>query len=98
MSDDLRFAHLFWLVNLRMMLSFQVLKKLWKEWKNINEIQEKAYQFVKNIVWKHKNFNRFYSSKQSFNSLFIEIFIGFTMLVLPMSSWQKALGQHNKSK
>ena len=56
MSDDLRFALVTRLVNLRDDSLVQVLKKLEKSEKEIIEIQEKAYQFVKKY-WheKHKN-------------------------------------------
>ena len=56
MSEDLRFALVTRLVNLRDDSLVQVLKKLEKSEKEIIEIQEKAYQFVKKY-WheKHKN-------------------------------------------
>ena len=53
MSEDLRFALVTRLVNLRDDSLVQVLKKLEKSEKEIIEIQEKAYQFVKKY-W-HEN-------------------------------------------
>ena len=53
MSDDLRFALVTRLVNLRDDSLVQVLKKLEKSEKEIIEIQEKAYQFVKKY-WHEK--------------------------------------------
>ena len=50
-NDDLRFALVTRLVNLRDDSLVQVLKN-WKSEKEIIEIQEKAYQFVKNIGMK----------------------------------------------
>nr|WP_252970770.1 hypothetical protein [Aliarcobacter cryaerophilus] len=52
-SDDLRFALVTRLVNLRDDSLVQVLKKLEKNEKEIIEIQEKAYHFVKNIGMKN---------------------------------------------
>ena len=96
-SDDLRFALVTRLVNLRDDSLVQVLKKLEKNEKEIIEIQEKAYQFVKNIGMKNIKLNRFYSSKQSFNSFYREIFIEFTMLVLLCHLLAKLLDStHNK--
>ncbi len=53
-SDDLRFALVTRLVNLRDDSLVQVLKKLEKSEKEIIEIQEKAYQFVKKY-WHEKH-------------------------------------------
>ena len=54
MKDDLRFALVTRLVNLRDDSLVQVLKKLEKTEKEIIELQEKAYQFVKEY-WHEKH-------------------------------------------
>ncbi|MCT7446008.1 invasion protein CiaB [Aliarcobacter skirrowii] len=94
-SDDLRFALVTRLVNLRDDSLVQVLKKLEKSEKEIIEIQEKAYQFVKKY-WheKHKNLIDFIVQKNLLTPFYREIFIGVYNVGLAMSSWQSSWTAH----
>mgnify|MGYP003508827973 CR=1 FL=1 len=95
MSEDLRFALVTRLVNLRDDSLVQVLKKLEKSEKEIIEIQEKAYQFVKKY-WheKHKNLIDFIIQKNLLTPFYREIFIGVYNVGLAMSSWQSSWTAH----
>ena len=94
-SDDLRFALVTRLVNLRDDSLVQVLKKLEKSEKEIIEIQEKAYQFVKKY-WheKHKNLIDFIVQNNLLTPFYREIFIGVYNIGLAMSSWQSSWTKH----
>ncbi|WP_066221910.1 invasion protein CiaB [Aliarcobacter cryaerophilus] len=95
MSDDLRFALVTRLVNLRDDSLVQVLKKLEKNEKDIIEIQEKAYQFVKKY-WheKHKDLIDFIVQNNLLTPFYREIFIGVYNVGLAMSSWQSSWTAH----
>lgn len=95
MSEDLRFALVTRLVNLRDDSLVQVLKKLEKSEKEIIEIQEKAYQFVKKY-WheKHKNLIDFIVQNKLLTPFYREIFIGVYNVGLAMSSWQSSWTAH----
>ena len=95
MSDDLRFALVTRLVNLRDDSLVQVLKKLEKSEKEIIDIQEKAYQFVKKY-WheKHKNLIDFIVQNNLLTPFYREIFIGVYNVGLAMSSWQSSWTAH----
>ncbi|AXX84422.1 invasion protein CiaB [Aliarcobacter skirrowii] len=95
MSDDLRFALVTRLVNLRDDSLVQVLKKLEKSEEEIIKIQEKAYQFVKKY-WheKHKNLIDFIVQNKLLTPFYREIFIGVYNVGLAMSSWQSSWTAH----
>ncbi|WP_066354727.1 invasion protein CiaB [Aliarcobacter skirrowii] len=95
MSEDLRFALVTRLVNLRDDSLVQVLKKLEKSEEEIIEIQEKAYQFVKKY-WheKHKNLIDFIVQNKLLTPFYREIFIGVYNVGLAMSSWQSSWTAH----
>ncbi|MDX4068716.1 invasion protein CiaB [Aliarcobacter skirrowii] len=95
MSEDLRFALVTRLVNLRDDSLVQVLKKLEKSEKEIIDIQEKAYQFVKKY-WheKHKNLIDFIVQNKLLTPFYKEIFIGVYNVGLAMSSWQSSWTAH----
>lgn len=95
MSEDLRFALVTRLVNLRDDSLVQVLKKLEKSEKEIIKIQEKAYQFVKKY-WheKHKNLIDFIVQNNLLTPFYKEIFIGVYNVGLAMSSWQSSWTAH----
>ncbi|RXJ80441.1 CiaB protein [Aliarcobacter skirrowii] len=95
MSDDLRFALVTRLVNLRDDSLVQVLKKLEKSEEEIIEIQEKAYQFVKKY-WheKHKNLIDFIVQNNLLTPFYREIFIVVYNIGLAMSSWQSSWTAH----
>ncbi|MFA7021888.1 invasion protein CiaB [Aliarcobacter sp.] len=95
MSEDLRFALVTRLVNLRDDSLVQVLKKLEKSEEEIIEIQEKAYQFVKKY-WheKHKNLIDFIVQNNLLTPFYKEIFIGVYNVGLAMSSWQSSWTAH----
>ncbi|MDX4060886.1 invasion protein CiaB [Aliarcobacter skirrowii] len=95
MSDDLRFALVTRLVNLRDDSLVQVLKKLEKSEEEIIEIQEKAYQFVKKY-WheKHKNLIDFIVQNNLLTPFYREIFIGVYNIGLQMSVWQSSWTAH----
>ena len=95
MSDDLRFALVTRLVNLRDDSLVQVLKKLEKNEKEIIELQEKAFLFVKDF-WheKHKNLIDFIVQNNFLTPFYKEIFIGVYNVGLAMSSWQSSWTAH----
>ncbi|RXJ96674.1 CiaB protein [Arcobacter sp. AHV-9/2010] len=95
MSSDLRFALLTRLVNLRDDSLVQVLKKLEKSEKEIIDIQEKAYQFVKKY-WheKHKNLIDFIVQNNLLTPFYKEVFIGVYNVGIAMSSWQSSWTAH----
>ncbi|MDX4039972.1 invasion protein CiaB [Aliarcobacter skirrowii] len=95
MSDDLRFALVTRLVNLRDDSLVQVLKKLEKSEEEIIDIQEKAYQFVKKY-WheKHKNLIDFIVQNNLLTPFYREIFIGVYNIGLQMSAWQSSWTAH----
>ncbi|AYJ80686.1 CiaB protein [Aliarcobacter cryaerophilus ATCC 43158] len=95
MSEDLRFALVTRLVNLRDDSLVQVLKKLEKSEKEIVTLQEKAYQFVKQY-WhkKHKNLIDFIIQNNLLTPFYREIFIGVYNVGLAMSSWQSSWTEH----
>ena len=95
MKDDLRFALVTRLVNLRDDSLVQVLKKLEKTEKEIIELQEKAYQFVKEY-WheKHTKLIDFITQNNLLTPFYREIFIGVYNVGLQMSSWQTSWTAH----
>ncbi|MDX4060558.1 invasion protein CiaB [Aliarcobacter skirrowii] len=95
MSDDLRFALVTRLVNLRDDSLVQVLKKLEKSEEEIIEIQEKAYQFVKKY-WheKHEKLIDFIVQNNLLTPFYKEIFIGVYNIGLQMSAWQSSWTAH----
>lgn len=95
MKDDLRFALVTRLVNLRNDSLVQVLKKLEKSEKEIIEIQEKAYNFVKDY-WHdiHSKLLDFITTNNLLSPFYQEIFIGVYNVGLQMSSWQTSWTAH----
>ena len=95
MKDDLRFALVTRLVNLRDDSLVQVLKKLEKSEKEIIEIQEKAYNFVKDY-WHdiHSKLLDFITINNLLSPFYQEIFIGVYNVGLQMSSWQTSWTAH----
>ena len=95
MKDDLRFALVTRLVNLRDDSLVQVLKKLEKSEKEIIEIQEKAYNFVKDY-WHdiHAKLLDFITTNNLLSPFYQEIFIGVYNVGLQMSSWQTSWTAH----
>ncbi|MCG3660251.1 invasion protein CiaB [Aliarcobacter butzleri] len=95
MKDDLRFALVTRLVNLRDDSLVQVLKKLEKNEKEIIELQEKAYQFVKEY-WHdiHTKFIDFIIENNLLTPFYREVFIGVYNVGLQMSSWQTSWTAH----
>ena len=95
MKDDLRFALVTRLVNLRNDSLVQVLKKLEKSEKEIIEIQEKAYNFVKDY-WHdiHSKLLDFITTNNLLSPFYQEIFIGVYNVGLQMSAWQTSWTAH----
>ena len=95
MNDDLRFALVTRLVNLRDDSLVQVLKKLEKTELEIIELQEKAYQFVKKY-WhdKHTKLIDFITQNSLLTPFYQEVFIGVYNVGLQMSSWQTSWTAH----
>ncbi|MDK2063370.1 invasion protein CiaB [Aliarcobacter butzleri] len=95
MNSDLRFALVTRLVNLRNDSLVQVLKKLEKNEKEIIELQEKAYQFVKEY-WHdiHTKFIDFIVENKLLTPFYREVFIGVYNVGLQMSSWQTSWTAH----
>ena len=95
MSSDLRFALVTRLVSLRDDSLVQVLKKLEKNEKEIIQLQEKAYSFVKEY-WheKHTKFIDFIVQNNLLTPFYREIFIGVYNVGLQMSSWQTSWTTH----
>lgn len=94
-SDDLRFALVTRVVNLRDDGLVQVLKKLEKNEKEIIELQERAFLFVKDF-WhkKHKELIDFISQNNLLTPFYQEVFIGVYNVGLAMSSWQSSWTKH----
>ncbi len=95
MNDDLRFALVTRLVNLRDDSLVQVLKKSGKNEDKIIELQEKAYCFVKDF-WheKHKNTIDYIKHNNLLTPFYQEIFQGVYNVGLKMSSWQSSWTAH----
>ncbi|WP_026804666.1 invasion protein CiaB [Aliarcobacter lanthieri] len=95
MKDDLRFALVTRLVNLRDDSLVQVLKKLEKNEIEIIDLQEKAYQFVKDY-WHnvHTKFIDFIVQNSLLTPFYREVFIGVYNVGLQMSSWQTSWTAH----
>ncbi|MCT7552088.1 invasion protein CiaB [Aliarcobacter butzleri] len=95
MNSDLRFALVTRLVNLRDDSLVQVLKKLEKNEKEIIELQEKAYQFVKEY-WHniHTKFINFIVENKLLTPFYREVFIGVYNVGLQMSAWQTSWTAH----
>ena len=95
MNSDLRFALVTRLVNLRDDSLVQVLKKLEKNEKEIIELQEKAYQFVKEYWHEiHTKFIDFIVENKLLTPFYREVFIGVYNVGLQMSSWQTSWTAH----
>ncbi|OCL96621.1 invasion protein CiaB [Arcobacter porcinus] len=94
-SNELRFALVTRLVNLRDDSLVQVLKKLEKNEKEIISFQEKAFLFVKDF-WhkKHKELLDFIEENNLLTQFYKEIFIGVYNVGLAMSSWQSSWTKH----
>ncbi|NQY21600.1 MAG: invasion protein CiaB [Campylobacteraceae bacterium] len=95
MSDDLRFSLVTRLVSLRDDSLVQVLKKLNLSEKEIIELQEKAYLFVKEF-WhkKHKTLIDYINHNELLNPFYRAIFEGVYNVGLKMSSWQSSWTSH----
>lgn len=95
MKDDLRFALVTRLVNLRDDSLVQVLKKLEKTELEIIELQEKAYDFVKEY-WheKHTKLIDLIVQNNLLTPFYQEIFIGVYNVGLQMTAWQTSWTAH----
>lgn len=95
MSEDLRFALLTRLVNLRDDSLSQVLKKLNKNENEIIQLKEKAYIFVKEY-WhkKHKNTVDYIQHNNLLSPFYAAIFQGVYNVGLKMSDWQSSWTAH----
>ena len=95
MSDDLRFALVTRLVNLRDDSLVQVLKKIGKNEKEVIDLQEKAYLFVKEF-WhkKHKKTLDFIKSNTLLTPFYQAIFQSVYNVGIKMSSWQSSWTAH----
>ncbi len=95
MSEDLRFALVTRLVNLRDDSLSQVLKKLPKDDEEIILLKEKAYLFVKEY-WhkKHKNTVDYIVNNNLLSPFYAAIFQGVYNVGLKMSSWQSSWTAH----
>ncbi|WP_375723347.1 invasion protein CiaB [Arcobacter sp. KX21116] len=95
MSDDLRYALVTRLVNLRDDSLVQVLKKLGLDEKEVIELQEKAYLFVKEF-WhnKHKKTIDFIKDNNLLTPFYQAIFQGVYDVGIKMSSWQSSWTAH----
>jgi len=95
MSDDLRFALVTRLVNLRDDSLVQVLKKENKNELEIIQIQEDAYCFVRDF-WheKHKNTVDYIRNNDLLSPFYQAIFEGVYKVGLKMSSWQSSWTAH----
>ncbi|MEA3384221.1 MAG: invasion protein CiaB [Campylobacterota bacterium] len=91
MNDDLRVALVTRVVSLRDDSMVQVLKKLSKTDEQIIEIQELAYQFVKNY-WLdiHHDTLEFITSNNLLTPFYQEVFKGVYGVGLAMSEWQSS--------
>jgi hypothetical protein len=95
MKDDLRLALVTRLVNLRDDSLVQVLKKLDKNEKEIIELQEKAYQFIKDY-WqeKHKNLIDYIYDNNLLTPFYQSVFSGVYSVGLAMTKWQTSWTAH----
>ncbi|MGB1227568.1 MAG: invasion protein CiaB, partial [Poseidonibacter sp.] len=95
MSEDLRFALVTRLVNLRDDSLVQVLKKANKNEEEIIELQEDAYCFVRDF-WheKHKNTVDYIEHNKLLTPFYRAIFKGVYEVGLKMSSWQSLWTAH----
>ncbi|MFA9240505.1 MAG: invasion protein CiaB, partial [Candidatus Paceibacteria bacterium] len=95
MTSDLRFALVTRLVNLRDDSLVQVLKKLEKNEKEIIDLQEKAYGFVKEY-WheKHTKLIDFITQNNLLTPFYREVFIGVYNVGLQMTTWQTSWTAH----
>ena len=95
MSDELRFALLTRLVNLRDDSLVQVLKKEQKSQEQIIELQEQAYCFVRDF-WQeqHKKTVEYIKNNQLLTPFYVAIFEGVYHVGLKMSSWQSLWTAH----
>ena len=95
MSDDLRFALVTRLVNLRDDSLVQVLKKQKKSEAQIIELQEDAYCFVRDF-WheKHKKTVDYIKHNNLLTPFYQAIFEGVYNVGLKMSSWQSLWTAH----
>lgn len=95
MTSDLRFSLVTRLVNLRDDSLVQVLKKLEKNEKEIIDLQEKAYSFVKEY-WqkKHTKLIDLIVQNNLLTPFYREIFIGVYNVGLQMTAWQTSWTAH----
>jgi hypothetical protein len=95
MTNDLRFALVTRLVNLRDDSLVQVLKKLGKTEIEIIELQEKAYDIVKDY-WheKHTKLIDLIVQENLLTPFYQEVFIGVYNVGLQMSAWQTTWTSH----
>ncbi|RXK00205.1 CiaB protein [Arcobacter sp. CECT 8986] len=91
LDDNLRFALITRLVNLRDDSLVQVLKKLQKDEKQIIELQEKAYIFVKKF-WedRHLKLIEFIDDEKLLTPFYKEVFNGVYSVGKAMSKWQSS--------
>jgi hypothetical protein len=95
MTSDLRFALVTRLVNLRDDSLVQVLKKLGKNEKEIIELQEKAYSFIKDYWQKrHTNLIDLIVQNNLLTPFYREVFIGVYNVGLQMTAWQTSWTAH----
>ncbi len=95
LDSNLRLALVTRLVNLRDDSLVQVLKKIGKNEKEIIDLQEKAYCFVRDF-WheKHKNTIDYIKHNNLLTPFYQEIFAGVYNVGLKMSSWQSSWTAH----
>ncbi|RXK12182.1 CiaB protein [Halarcobacter mediterraneus] len=95
LDSNLRLALVTRLVNLRDDSLVQVLKKIGKNEKEIIDLQEKAYCFVRDF-WheKHKNTIDYIKHNNLLTPFYQEIFTGVYNVGLKMSSWQSSWTAH----
>ena len=95
MTSDLRFALVTRLVNLRDDSLVQVLKKLEKNEKEIIDLQEKAYGFVKEYLHeKHTKLIDLIVQNNHLTPFYREVFIGVYNVGLQMTAWQTSWTAH----
>ncbi len=95
LNDDLRFALVTRLVNLRDDSLVQVLKKMKKNDDEIIELKEKAYCFVRDF-WqeKHKKMVDYIKHSNLLTPFYQKIFQGVYNVGLKMSEWQSSWTSH----
>ncbi|MDZ7819297.1 MAG: invasion protein CiaB [Aliarcobacter sp.] len=95
MTSDLRFALVTRLVNLRDDSLVQVLKKIGKNEKEIIELQEKAYGFIKDY-WqeRHTKLIDLIVQNNLLTPFYKEVFIGVYNVGLQMTAWQTSWTAH----